>query len=990
MPASSPVDLLPSLRAFCTDLTAKFQAQAAGDPEDQLKPPVDALLRAFGDLSDHSLVAKGESQQKGIGRPDFVIVADGLTVGFVELKAPGKGADPDKFTGHDAKQWKSFQTLPNLIYTDGTEWAMFRSGEPEGRPIRLAGKAHAAGKKAAEEKDARDLFDLLQRFTRWTPVVPSSPKGLAAALAPYCRFLKEAVERAVTQGSAPILAVQSDFKRLLFPDGDEKEFADAYAQTVTFALLLARVDGADTLDLDAARKALGGEHGLLAESLRYLTHEDVQAELSVDLGMLQRVTAAVRPDELREAPEAAGGADPWLYFYEDFIAAYDGDLRKRAGVYYTPVEVVRAQVRLIDEALKEELGIKQGFLDGRVRVLDPAVGTGTYLLNVVDHAMGGVSAADGAGMAFQAATNLAGRLFGFEKLVGPYAVAQLRLTQKLDASAGQPLGLPSGIFLTDTLESPHATPVAPGIWEKVLAEEHRKALRVKDAERVMVVLGNPPYRECKKDDGGWVTLGDAEERTGFKARRPIFETFTRLASEAGFGGDVKNAYNLYVFFLRWGLWKVFEQAGAADGPGVLSFITPSSYLTGPGYAGVREHMRRVCDRIDIIDLGGEGKGTRQDDNVFDIQVPVCICVARRTGAADPETPAAVSYTRVEGTRTEKLAMLAGVAVRGSLSWFDAPVAWTAPFLPATGGDFAAWPGLADLFPWQHSGCQLKRAWPIAPDRGTLVARWQSLLQSDEPGPLMRETSARNMRKRCRSLLDASLMRPLADEHDIDPAVRRYGYRSFDAQWLIADARLGDRFRPPLWQAHGPQQIYLSSLFTQPMGDGPALTVAADIPDLHHFRGSYGGADQLPLYRDAAAAEPNLLPGLLELLEAEHGRRPTPEDVAGYAYALLAQPAYTRRFAEELTNREVRLPLTRDGGLFARVAAAGCRLIALHTRGERCPADAPGWSHVSRPPPVSPAFWGCLGGCRLALSFAAGLLRFHPHQPEGALAWTPTA
>lgn len=946
MPTTKPADLLAPLKAFCRDLTDKVQAKAEGDLEDQLKPPVDALLKAFGELSGHPIVPKGESKQQGIGRPDFVVVVDGLPLGFIELKAPGKGADPEKFSGHDQRQWESYKALPNLIYTDGTEWALFRGGEPIGRPVVLFGKAHAKGAKAAEEADAIALFDLLQRFTRWAPVVPSAPKGLAEALAPYCGNLRDEVVAALKRHADPVTRVKDTISRLLFPDATDTEFADAYAQTVTFALLLARVEGADTLDLAATRKALGQGHGLLASSLQFLTDESVADELSVPLGLLQRVTAAVRPDALQKEREASGSPDPWLYFYEDFLAAYDPAMRKNAGAYYTPVEVVRAQVRLIEEVLKEELGLPKGYLAHGVKVLDPAAGTGTYLLNVVDQAMAGVSDSDGAGLAYHVVGSLAPRLFGFEKMVGPYAVAQLRLAQKLAAAAGEALPNPPAVYLTDTLESPYAPPPSFGFFEETLAEEHKKALTVKHDERVVVVLGNPPYLRTGKESGGWVSLGDPGDANGPKKKNPIFEDFLAPASAAGFGGDLKNAYNLYVFFLRWALWKAFEHGEAASGPGVVSFITPSSYLTGGAFAGVRAHMRKLCDRIDIIDLGGEGKGTRRDDNVFDIQVPVCVCIARRVADGDPETPAVVSYTKVEGTRTEKLKALDGITVRGDAAWEKAPSGWLDPLVPKVTGVFARWPKITSLFPWQQGGVKAGRTWVIAPNEDALRKRVQilasagaaeriELFKNSPTGQKVDGTPFPLPPGGARHTSVASIGQPEADAVPIC----RYAYRSFDRQQVLADARFLDRAGPSLWQAHGPRQLYLSSLFSQGLGEGPALTVAPYVPDLDHFRGSYGGAHQMPLYRDAAATEPNLLPGLLDHLEDEHGERATPEDVAGYAYAVLAQPAYTARFHEELAGREVRLPLTRDGDLFRRVAAAGRRLIALHTRGERCAADA---------------------------------------------------
>jgi hypothetical protein len=162
---------------------------------------------------------------------------------------------------------------------------------------------------------------------------------------------------------------------------------------------------------------------------------------------------------------------------------------------------------------------------------------------------------------------------------------------------------------------------------------------------------------------------------------------------------------------------------------------------------------------------------------------------------------------------------------------------------------------------------------------------------------------------------------------------RYAYRSFDRQYLIADARFLDRPGPSVWHAHSERQIYLSSMFQRPLGNGPAMTCSGEILDLNHFC-NRGAKDCIPLYRNSATTQPNILPGLLEALNKAFGRKITPEDLAGYVYAILAQPEYTRRFAEELASKEVRVPLTKDKKLFAKVSEFGKELIWLHTYGER--------------------------------------------------------
>ncbi|WP_318774372.1 type ISP restriction/modification enzyme [Thermus sp.] len=182
------------------------------------------------------------------------------------------------------------------------------------------------------------------------------------------------------------------------------------------------------------------------------------------------------------------------------------------------------------------------------------------------------------------------------------------------------------------------------------------------------------------------------------------------------------------------------------------------------------------------------------------------------------------------------------------------------------------------------------------------------------------------------------------------SILRYGYRSFHRAWAIVDGRVCSAPRPPLWRTYGPKQLYLTSLLTKPLGRGPALTATALVPDLDHFSGR-GGKDVIPLYRDKEGREPNLTRGLQELLGGAYGFPVSPEDFAAYVYALLAQPAFTKRFQEEVRRPPVRVPLTKDPELFKRGVALGSELLWLHTYGERY-THVGSWSAFR-----GKAFWG---------------------------------
>jgi hypothetical protein len=941
-----------ALQRFAGTVTAKMSTLTPGEPEDQLRGPFENLMADAARALGWSVVCTGETKLPGrLGKPDYAVHLNKLLAGYAELKAPGVGANPERFSGHNLQQWKRFRAIPNLLYCDGNEWGLYRDGKPEGKIVRLSGDVAAAGKKAVGPEDTHAIERLLRDFLSWQPIIPTDRKGkidlkgFATLLAPLCRMLRDDVTDALQDPNSPLVQLAKEWRQLLFPDAPDEQFADGYAQTVAFALLLGRSEGADPLTLDSAEAALAAQHSLLSRALQVLTDPGARVEISASLNLLLRVIAEASPASL------TGPENPWLHFYEHFLAAYDFKLRKDAGAYYTPLEVVRAQVRLVDDLLVRRLSRPLGFADRGVITLDPAAGTGTYLLGVIEHALGKVEAEQGAGAVPGQATALAANLHGFELMVGPYAVTELRVSRAL---RGRGAALPAGgshIYLTDTLESPDAQPLQFPLFFKPIAEQHAKALNVKCKVPVIVCLGNPPYdrHEAAAGDnqartGGWVRWGDDGKGTG-----AILRDFLDSAVAAGHGVHVKNLYNLYVYFWRWALWKVFEHE-TARGPGVVSFISASSYLDGDAFCGMREHMRRLCDDVWILDLGGEGRGTRRSDNVFAIQSPVAIAVAVRAGKAKKDRPAAVHYARIEGTREAKLAALDAIVDFATVKWQNCPNDWQAPFRPAGKGRYFDWPLLTDLMPWQHSGVQLKRTWPIGPDSETLERRWRGLLSAKDRSRAFHGTGDREVHGTYRVALTAKAdwkpIAQLAKDAPMPPVVR-YAYRSFDRQTIIADGRLMSRPRPDLWRAHGPKQVYVTSLLKHPLGGGPALTACCEIPDLHHLRGSYGGKDVLPLYRNADATEANILPGLLDMLGKAYKRRVTPEDFLAYVYGALGQPAFTACYAKELETRDLRVPITRDAALFEKVRDAGARLLWLHTYGERFVPKGKQSAHVPR-------------------------------------------
>ena len=934
---------------------------ATGQPEDQLRAPLETLVADLCALigpSADDVVLVGESALSELmTRPDYAVTRKNALVGHIEVKAPGKGADPRKFAdkSHDKTQWEKLKSLPNLIYTDGQTFSLWRDGTKVGDIIRLDGDLETAGAKLTAPPA---LTALVADFLSWNPVPPRTPKQLAETTARLCRLLRDEVEEQLDRKAPALVGLMEDWRQLLLPDAEEAEFADGYAQAVTFGLLMAKARGiALAGGLDAAGKALSQTNTLIGSALKLLTEPAEEAHLlETSIGTLTRVLDVVNWKALSK-----GEPEAWLYFYELFLQQYDVSLRKRTGSYYTPPPVVTAMVRLVDEALiaPGRFNLARGLASPEVKLADPAVGTGTFLLGVLNRIARTVEEAEGKGSVPAAVQDALKRLIGFELQFGPFAVAQLRLLAEIaeltEAEADTADASELRLYITDTLADPDEEAAWVPHPVRAIAESRKQSNRVKRHEAITVVLGNPPYKEKAKGMGGWV------EARGPGLKSPLDDW--QPPADWGVGAHAKHLRNLYVYFWRWAAWKVFggdpfrtgketEGGDWTRRQGIVCFITVSGFLNGPGFQKMRADLRRDADEIWVIDCSPEGHQPPVNTRIFEgVQQPVCIVMALRKSKDSPDTPARVRFRALpEGPRAVKFAALDGIGLDDD-GWVDAANEPRAAFLPPGAASWIGYPALEDLFVYNGSGVMTGRTWVIAPDAQTLRDRWARLVAEKDPArkavlfhPHM--NGDKTLTKVAKESLEGHKHPPVSVDDDKGPGADpvRYGFRSFDRQWLLPDNRLINRANPALWRGHSPKQIYATAPHDQKATAGPALTLTSLVPDLHHYNGRGGRA--FPLWADATATTPNVSPGLLKALGEAYGAPVSPEDVMAYIAATAAHPAYVERFRGDLKQPGLRIPITADGELFAEAATVGREVIWLHTFGERFQDDRGGVVRVT--------------------------------------------
>ena len=911
--------------------------------EPALAPAFHVLVeRLLADIpAAAGLTVVPEYTNPGVGRPDIALVRAGAPArAFVELKAPEKSANPTLWrSAHDRRQFERLKELRCWASSNFVHLFLFDRGVEQGTARIVPDRAldpdqsDAAANRLILGHDATGFLKLLERLVNGAglePLAHDAPQ-LAAFLAHSARLVRGIVQDRLaelrTEGTTddPLLEVHAEFQTVLYahpeaggyPARDfDVLFSSAFAQTLAFGLLLVREGSGRQVD-DSAYTHMPAEHPLMQTTLRVLTQAEILEVIGIGFTVLFDTVNNFDPAILTRQ---AGQPDPILYFYEDFLSVFDPEARERHGVYFTPVPVVRFIVGALDRVTRDDLGLS-GLRDSQLTILDPAAGTGTFLLGVAERVRDGAMTG-GAGRAELELRALAERMFALELLVGPYAVAHYRLHHALrqPAGASEATALPRlGVYLADTLVEPGAAAPAGrlGFVSAGIGEERRAADRVKSEQPILAIIGNPPYRRLEE--------GENESLVG-RWMNDLWDDLKRPVRDAGKGGQLNTFPELSVAFWRWSMWKLFE-AENAPGRGVVALITNRKYLTGWPYAGLRKMMRDRFDRIEIIDLRGDLRlgpraGIARDIGVFDIQVGTAITIAVADGSRAGEE-AEVNYLDAWADalydRSAKLDWLAGGIDTGTLPG-AVPVhrSGLENFRPE-GFAGTDWPSLRECFEFARSGLQTKRDGFIYDTvRDRLHSRIEYFLDADDETAqeIFHDTRDRTAE--------------VARSVPFDPsAICEVAYRPLDHRFIYLRRQYGDFLRPGLQQVWGVDNV---ALYTLPngIGLGPAVWCHGLLPDYHAFRGSYGGY-AFPLHdRRPTHALPNLSAELIDGLTALYGTVVTAEEVFDAILCFLSAESYTLRFGEDLEDQFPHIPFPAHHAVFDRAARLGSQIRGIET------------------------------------------------------------
>ena len=944
------------------------------------RPALKTLLESI----DDSITATNEPARIECGAPDYSVSDNGLTVGYIEAKDIGISLDaierdsdrpnPSSPNGEQLKRYRA--ALPNLIFTNYTEFRWYVNGVR--RSVAVLADNNVGGKLTVSRDDISVVSELLSAFFAESPEPVSRPEELARRMARLTHMIRDVVREAFDNErvSQDVNGLYVATKQTLIDDLSIDDFADMFAQTLAYGLFAARVNSeaagfhwsTAARDIPSAnpflRRVFNLTAGLDAESEPFIGFVDDLSQLLANSDM-----EAILSDFGRRGARQ----DPIMHFYETFLAAYDPQLRERRGVYYTPEPVISYIVRSVDHLLRERFDCLDGLADyqmaeyetledvdgeqkavtkpsHRVLLLDPACGTGSFLYGVIDHIREQYINSNNAG-AWRpyVREHLLPRIFGFELMMAPYAMAHLKLGMQLAAQDmpeehranwayefGRDERL--GIYLTNSLEN--AEQQAVGLFGpmRVITEEANAAAEIKRDRPIMVVLGNPPYSGISSNSGEWIT--------------GLVDDY-KMVDGKSFGERRHWLYDDYVKFIRFGQWRI-QQSGS----GILAFITNHSFLDNPTFRGMRQQLMDIFTDIYLLDLHGNSRKPENppdgsaNHNVFDIQQGVAIAIfVKELGR---EGPALIHHADQWGERKDKYEFLSASDIVNTDWKILEPVSpnyffknWEDELVE----EYSQWQRVTDIMPKNSTGIITSRNGLTihnTPDEVMSVVRDFAALPSEAA------------RRKYNLADDGQSWKVALAQDDLNNSginndmVQPILFRSFDKRYTYYTGKTGGF----LWRPRTEVMRHMLAgdnfgLITTRQTRDPWDILATDTIIAHKALAAYDINSLFPLYiypteqeiKQGLYApnhrEPNLSPEFTANMARRLGLRFVndgrgdihetfgPEDVFHYIYAVFHSPEYRERYDQFLRADFPRVPLTDDPDLFRALVALGSQLTDVH-------------------------------------------------------------
>jgi predicted helicase len=851
------------------------------------------------------LTITNEPKRIACGAPDYIITQGDIPVGYIEAKDIPVGVH-NKASKEQFDRYK--RSLDNLIITDYLTFELFVDGE---LAVSVSIAQEKSGTIQADKKQYSAFTELIKTFAGFRGNTIYQSEQLAQMMAGKARLLAAVIEQALSGKNAEDDSLSGQlkaFRKILIHDLGPAAFADIYAQTLAYGLFAARMNdrSADTFNRGKAATLIPQSNPFLRKFFQYIAGYDLDERIRWIVDALADLFNWVAVEELLKEFGRAN-QDPFIHFYETFLAEYDPKLRESRGVYYTPLPVVRFIVQAVDDLLQTEFGLSKGLADNskitraiqgsggtkkpvefhRVQILDPAAGTGTFLAEVIGNIYRRFTRQKGLWTGY-CAEHLIPRLNGFELLMAPYAMAHFKLDMILEQTGYQAnADTRIRVYLTNSLEEPESkVPVL--LMEKWLSDEAAEANGIKRDTPVMVVLGNPPYSVSSQNKGTWIEdlLDDYKINLHEKNIQPLSDD--------------------YIKFIRYGQYFIDH-----NGSGILAYISNNSFLDGLIHRQMRKRLLESFDRIYLLNLHGNTRKKERipddgkDINVFDIQQGVSINLFVKTGKKNTAENAAVFYYDLFGKREEKYQFLIKNTI-STVPWQKIKPAAPQYFFITKDfsrqADYEESFGIQELFPVNTSGIKTH-------DDKNLVS-----------------------------------FEPFKHNNQL------YSYRPFDIRFINYDLTKVVRHRYQIMR-HFLQGKNIGLIYKRGFTENaPPAFIANTIIDIRNWScpGMQGSDYIAPLYcypasddlDHIAQRQPNLNLSIVTEIAEKTGLRFTAEkeasedafapiDLLDYSYAVLHSPAYRQKYREFLKIDFPRVPYPETSEQFTDLAALGATLRGIH-------------------------------------------------------------
>ncbi|MBF0319611.1 MAG: N-6 DNA methylase [Nitrospirae bacterium] len=922
------------------------EALLRGDAREESFYPILAdLLQAYCDSTGKRDIRITSNPKKTeAGNPDFR-VWDGKEhiTGYIEAKHPSID-NLDKT--EDTDQLKRYlSTFPNVILTNFLEFRLYKNKELTDKvPVCRPFVVHQL-KTVPPVENEEKLMMLLDKYFSFSLPRVYDAEGLAIELAGRTRFMRDEVitqelKEATQSGSEySINGFYEAFKIYLISGLTEREFADLYAQTITYGLFAARMRAQNGFNRRLAYDHIPKTIGILRDIFRFISLEDIPQQMEWILDDISEVLAVT------DVKNILKGKDPLMHFYEPFLYAYDPGTREMRGVYYTPLPVVSYIVRSLNIILKEKFNKPDGFASKDVTVLDPSAGTLTFLAETAKIAVAEYVSKWGAGgREGFIRGHVIEDFYAFELMMAPYAVGHLNMSFILEG-LGYTLKNDERVklYLTNTLEMEELAQTKFPFMASLSAESHA-AGEIKSRQPILVILGNPPYSGHSPNIGDWI--------------KNEIKAYHKIDGKPLNERNPKWLQDDYVKFIRFAEWKIVQA-----GEGILGFITNHSYLDNPTFRGMRQSLMQSFDDIYILDLHGNNRKKEKnpdgskDENVFDIQQGVAMAIfIKKKG-----TQKTVSHAELWGSRASKYSWLSGNDIK-TTQWQEiTPKSGYYYFCPTDERFYAlyeTYPKITEIFPINSVGIVTARdnltiGW-------TKEDVWQTVLNFSKLDPeLARQTYdlGKDTRDWKVELAQKDLIEGGLDRSNLTPVL----YRPFDVRYtyytgksrgficmprkdVMRHMSRGFICRPRrnvmrhmvmaniglITSRLTKGKAFRHAYVTQEIADAACLSPMTSTNGFTFPLYIYSTIDKNGMYNiEGESKAPNIKQSIYDALVIQYKKNISPEDIFYYIYAVLYSNKYRTKYAEFLRRDFPRIPFTGDVGIFDQMAAYGKRLAELH-------------------------------------------------------------